>query len=39
MQVGELMGIAVIDHVILAERGFHSLREAGNLRAPAPPIL
>jgi DNA repair protein RadC len=39
MQVGELMGIAVIDHVILAERGFHSLREAGNLRAPEPPIL
>ena len=34
MQAGELMGIAVIDHLILVERGFHSLREAGNLAPP-----
>jgi len=32
MSAGELMGITVLDHVILAERGFHSLREAGTLK-------
>lgn len=32
-QAGEMMGIAVIDHIILAERGFHSLRESGQLRS------
>jgi len=32
MSAGELMGITVLDHVILAERGFHSLREAGALK-------
>jgi DNA repair protein RadC len=37
MAVGELMGITVLDHVIVAERGFWSLREAGDLREPAPP--
>jgi DNA repair protein RadC len=34
MAAGELMGIAVLDHIVVAERGFHSLREAGNV-APA----
>src|SRR4051794_6886680 len=29
---GELMGITVLDHVVLAERGFHSLRECGDLK-------
>jgi DNA repair protein RadC len=37
MAVGELMGITVLDHVIVAERGFWSLRDAGDLREPAPP--
>ena len=32
VDAGELMGIAVIDHLILAERGFRSLREAGDLK-------
>jgi DNA repair protein RadC len=32
MAVGELMGIVVLDHLILAERGFHSLRDAGELK-------
>jgi DNA repair protein RadC len=33
MQAGDMMGIAVIDHIIVAERGFHSLRESGQLTA------
>ena len=32
MAVGDLMGIVVLDHLILAERGFHSLRDAGELK-------
>jgi len=32
IDAGELMGITVIDHLILAERGFRSLRDAGDLR-------
>jgi DNA repair protein RadC len=36
--VGDLLGITVIDHVIVTDRGYHSLREAGDLREPAPPI-
>ena len=32
VQAGELMGIEVLDHVILAETRFCSLREAGKLR-------
>jgi DNA repair protein RadC len=32
IEAGELMGITVIDHVILAERGFRSLRECGDLK-------
>jgi DNA repair protein RadC len=34
---GELMGITVLDHIIVTDRGYYSLREAGDLRAPAPP--
>jgi DNA repair protein RadC len=31
MQAGELMGIAVLDHLVLVDRGFRSLREVGDL--------
>jgi DNA repair protein RadC len=31
IQAGDLMGIVVLDHLILGERGFRSLREAGLL--------
>jgi len=31
MQAGELMGIYVIDHVIVAESRYHSMRERKNL--------
>jgi DNA repair protein RadC len=31
IEAGELMGITVIDHLILAERGFRSLKDAGDL--------
>lgn len=31
IDAGTIMGIAILDHVILTERGFHSLREAGDL--------
>ena len=31
IRAGEMMGIDVLDHVIIAENGFHSLREAGDL--------
>ena len=30
-QAGEVIGIRVLDHVIVAERGFHSFREGGEL--------
>ena len=33
MDAGELMGITVLDHMIVVERGFHSMREAGTLAA------
>jgi DNA repair protein RadC len=33
MDAGEIMGINVIDHVILVDHGFHSLREGGHLTA------
>jgi DNA repair protein RadC len=32
IRAGEVMGIDVLDHVILAENRFHSLREAGDLK-------
>jgi DNA repair protein RadC len=31
VRAGELMGITVLDHIIVAENRFHSLREQGNL--------
>jgi DNA repair protein RadC len=31
---GEILGIRVVDHVIVAERGYHSFREAGDLPDP-----
>jgi DNA repair protein RadC len=33
VRAGELMGITVIDHIIVAENCYHSLRERGNLNA------
>jgi DNA repair protein RadC len=36
-RAGELLGIPILDHVVVAERGFRSLREAGCLgEAPRP---
>jgi DNA repair protein RadC len=32
VEAGELMGISVLDHLILVERGYRSLHEAGDLR-------
>ena len=32
MRAGEMMGIDVLDHVIIAENRFHSLRDAGDLK-------
>jgi len=32
IHAGEIMGITVLDHIILAENRFHSLREAGDLK-------
>lgn len=36
-QAGTLLGIPVLDHVIVAERGFASLREQGDLPPPRDP--
>jgi DNA repair protein RadC len=36
MNAGDIMGIAVLDHLILVERGFRSLRESGDLRDGTP---
>jgi DNA repair protein RadC len=33
-RAGEILGVRVLDHVIVAEQGFVSLREAGDLEAP-----
>lgn len=33
-QAGELLGIRVVDHVVVAEGGYHSLREDGDLTTP-----
>ncbi len=44
MQAGEILGIPVLDHVVVAERGYCSLREAagepaaGGLRGPGRPV-
>lgn len=36
-EAGEILGIRVLDHVVIAEHGFHSFREAGELsRSPEP---
>lgn len=35
IHAGEIMGITVLDHIILAENRFHSLREAGDLKDAA----
>ena len=37
VQVGEILGIPVLDHVIVAERGYVSLREDGGLGGSRPP--
>jgi len=34
-RAGEILGVRVLDHVIVAEQGFCSLREAGDLDAPS----
>jgi DNA repair protein RadC len=34
IRAGEMMGIDVLDHVIIAENRFHSLRDAGDLNVP-----
>ena len=34
-RAGEILGVRVLDHVIVAEQGFCSLREAGDLEAPS----
>ena len=31
VRAGEVLGIRVLDHVVVAERGYHSFREAGAL--------
>ena len=36
-RAGELLGVPVLDHVIVAERGWASLRDLGLLEAPAAP--
>ena len=35
VEAGELLGIRVMDHVVVAERGFYSFREHGELRSGA----
>ena len=34
-RAGELLGVRVVDHVVIAERGFASLRELGALPDPS----
>jgi len=34
-EAGEILGVRVLDHVVVAERGFSSLREEGVLESPA----
>jgi len=36
MQAGDIMGIPVLDHLIVVERGFKSLRETGRLTGAMP---
>lgn len=38
-RAGELLGIRIVDHVVVAEGGYHSLREDGDLSStPADPL-
>jgi DNA repair protein RadC len=37
IRAGVIMGINVLDHVILVERGYRSLRDSGDLKTPPPP--
>ncbi len=37
VRAGRLLGVPVLDHVVIAERGFASLREEGEVSDPAPP--
>ena len=37
VEAGAVMGIAVLDHIILAESRFFSMAEAGGLASPAGP--
>lgn len=36
-RVGELLGIRVLDHVVVAEQGYYSFQEADELRTGSPP--
>ena len=36
VQAGEVLGVRVLDHVVVAERGYHSFSEAGELDAGFP---
>lgn len=36
IQAGEIMGVPVVDHLVLVDRGFQSLRETGKLTAARP---
>jgi len=31
VRAGEVVGVRVVDHVVVAERGYYSFREAGEL--------
>ena len=35
VRAGEILGVRVVDHVIVAERGYHSFREAGEISEPS----
>jgi DNA repair protein RadC len=37
VRVGEILGVPVLDHVVVAERGYVSLREDGGLRGSQSP--
>ena len=36
-RAGEILGVPVLDHVIVAERGWASLREQGLIETPGSP--
>jgi hypothetical protein len=37
VRAGEILGVRVVDHVVVAERGFCSLREEGFLEPESSP--